>query len=429
VPGEWTAFVLCLLFAPFVIGLIGLLFHSVTVSDVVLLVVGGMVFVSISRGRLLGSSVRVEPRQLPELHAIVERTSALLGIEAPQIFVRDDPNVPIASVGIGQPYALIVSSQYFEHLREGELVFLVARELAHIAAGHTRFASLLSASGRENPVVALVFGAWLRRTEYTADRVGSLCAGSFSNALGAISITTFHAIGRRVDMHVLAEQRHELKAEPALRMGEWLGGMPYATNRISALVAFRAQPQTTFWQEALKLPRPVATALEPAGKRVARRDTAPLWRRLGALFIDLTVLTAILNTAISGDSDKVSGTVTKDSLSDVPSALQPLIEWAIHHHVTYSIAGAGVVFLMFSFFVYSAILVGVSGQTLGMMIMELRVVTTNFARPGLLRVLWRYSVALVASVTAIALIGFFVRVHPHDRLSGTRLVRGRKLRI
>jgi uncharacterized RDD family membrane protein YckC len=64
-----------------------------------------------------------------------------------------------------------------------------------------------------------------------------------------------------------------------------------------------------------------------------------------------------------------------------------------------------------------------------MMIMELRVVTTNFARPGLLRVLWRYSVALLSSVTALALIGFFVRVHPHDRLSGTRLVRGRKLRI
>ena len=239
-------------------------------------------------------------------------------------------------------------------------------------------------------MVALVFGAWLRRTEYTADRVGSLCAGSFSNALGAISITTFHAIGRRVDMHVLAEQRHELKAEPALRMGEWLGGMPYATNRISALVAFRAQPQTAFWQEALKLPRPVAVALEPGGKRVVRRDTAPLWRRLGALFIDLTVLGAILNSTIS-DQPAQSGTVGKEALSDVPAALQPLIEWAIHHHLSYSIAGAGVVFLMLSFFVYSAILVGVSGQTLGMMIMELRVVTTNFARPGLLRVLWRYS--------------------------------------
>jgi len=29
-------------------------------------------------------------------------------------------------------------------------------------------------------------------------------------------------------------------------------------------------------------------------------------------------------------------------------------------------------------------------------------------------------------MTTVALVGFFMRIHPHDRLSGTRLVGGRK---
>ncbi len=83
----WT----CLLLAPITIGLIGLIFKSVTVADMTLLVIAGMVFVSISRGRLLGSSVRIHERQLPELHRIVDEVARRLGIEQPQIFVRDDP--------------------------------------------------------------------------------------------------------------------------------------------------------------------------------------------------------------------------------------------------------------------------------------------------------------------------------------------------
>ena len=61
-----------------------------------------------------------------------------------------------------------------------------------------------------------------------------------------------------------------------------------------------------------------------------------------------------------------------------------------------------------------------------MMIMELRVVTTRYARPSLVQIAWRYTLAFFATVSAIALVGVFVRVHPHDRLSRTRLVRGRR---
>ncbi len=422
VPRENLMLAACTLSAPLVIALVSLIFPSVSFSEFVLLIVGGMVFVSISRGRLLGSSVRIEGRQLPEIQQLADEVAAQLGMRTPQIFVRDDPAVPIAAVGIGEPYALIISSQYYEHLRRGELKFLIARELGHIAAGHTRIASLLSASGRENPVVALVFGGWLRLTEITADRVGLLCSDGLEDALGGIAITTFHAIGRHVNMTVLAEQRRELEAEPMLRMGEWIAGAPYATNRLEALRSFDASPLAGLWRARLAAPRALApsdAAAPPVA--VTARDCAPMFRRVGAAIIDYSAIAAILRTpAVVA---KISESATKVSDSDIPDFLRP---WLRHASVHTSIDPSSLLPLL-AFFGYSALLVAASGQTLGMMVMELRVVTTRFAQPTPLQTLWRYIAAFATTVTTIAFFAVFMRIQPHDRLSGTRLVRGRKL--
>ncbi|MGH7729002.1 MAG: M48 family metallopeptidase, partial [Vulcanimicrobiaceae bacterium] len=253
VRGERVSFVACCLAAPLTLALVGIFFPVVSLAKLLLLAAGALVFVTAARGRLLGSSVRVDERQLPEIAALVREAAARLGIEAPQIFVRDDPFVPIVAVGTEEPYALVISSQYLEHLRERELAFLIARELGHIAAGHTRLTSLLSISGRENPAVAIVFGAWLRRTEYTADRIGLVCAPDLEAALGAVSITTFHAVGRRIDLALLAEQGRDLRADLTLRSGEWVSGMPFATGRIAALRSFADAPLAAEWERALAL--------------------------------------------------------------------------------------------------------------------------------------------------------------------------------
>ena len=421
VRGETRAFWLCTIAAPLTLALISLVFPSVSLSEFLLLIVGGMLFVSIARGRLLGSSIRIDGRQLPELDALAREVAGRLGVATPQIFVRDDPFVPIAAVGIGEPYALIISSQYYEHVRRGELAFLVGRELAHVAAGHTRLTSLLSASGRENPVVSLVFGAWLRRTEYTADRIGLLCCDDLADAMGAISISTFHAIGRRVDMTVIAEQRRELEAEPALRMGEWVASVPYATNRLQALFAFHASDLARFWRERLDAPRPlrvVDDSVEPA--TVSKRDCAPLPRRFAALALDFIIIGSIIKSPLI-DSATHSIQLSKSDAADLPPWLRDLLT----HHVTYSVSPANFLTLA-AFFAYSAIFVGISGQTLGMMIMELRVVTTRFSRPTPLQSIWRYVAALFSAMSAVAMVGLFVRIHPHDRVSRTRLIRARK---
>ena len=419
-PGERAALWWCIVAAPTVLFIASEVFPSVSLSEFVLLIVGGLAFVSISRGKLIGSSIRIDERQFPELHAIACDVAARLGMRAPQIFVRDDPFVPIAAAGIGEPYALIISSQYYEHLRRGELAFLIARELGHIAAGHTRAMSLLSASGRENPIVTLVFGAWLRRTEFTADRIGLLCCDGIEDALGGISISTYHSIGRRVDMRAIAEQRAELATDASLRLGEWTASMPYATNRLDALARFDASPLARFWRDRLATPFPQAEAAPTElPSIVTRRECAPLPRRLAAMFIDLVAIAAILKTPLAVS---LSTSAVKIDDPDVPAFVKALAQHAPLLH-----SGGEAVGTLLVFFIYSAILVGLGGQTLGMMVMELRVVTVRYARPTIVRSFWRYAAALGSAMFAVAFFGFFMRVHPHDRISGTRLVRGRKV--
>jgi uncharacterized RDD family membrane protein YckC len=88
--------------------------------------------------------------------------------------------------------------------------------------------------------------------------------------------------------------------------------------------------------------------------------------------------------------------------------------------------GAAGIGILFAFFIYSAILVGLVGQTLGMTVMDLRVVRTDYGRPTIVQSVWRYIVGFFSMLTFFATFGFFVRVHPHDRLSRTRLVRARR---
>ncbi|HLX26357.1 MAG TPA: RDD family protein, partial [Candidatus Cybelea sp.] len=73
--------------------------------------------------------------------------------------------------------------------------------------------------------------------------------------------------------------------------------------------------------------------------------------------------------------------------------------------------------------IYMTLLVAVSGQTFGMLITGLRVVTIDFRRPGLFRTIARYAIGMaLLPLIAMASI-FWRRVMLHDRWTKTRLVK------
>jgi uncharacterized RDD family membrane protein YckC len=246
----------------------------------------------------------------------------------------------------------------------------------------------------------------LRRTEYTADRIGLCCCGSLESAIKAIAIASFHNLGRSVDLRAVAEQLRELQSEPTLRAGEWLASSPYAARRIAAIGAFAHTPLAKAWTDRfasapVALPRPHALG----GSNVAY---ASWWRRVAAWAIDYGVILAIVPALVGPPPPSVLHVV------DLAKAEQ-LVKVMV----------AGTIFSSTIFFLwlYCVVLVSTVGRTAGMMIVDVRVVRADFARPTIWDALKRYTLAGLSLLTVLPLVLWgFRRVQPYERLSGTRLV-------
>ena len=420
---ERRAFWLTLLFAPLTIAFVGLFIpEHFTAQQIATLIVVAMVYVTIARGRLLGTSIRAHEQQLPDLHRIVERCARLLRLPMPHIFVREDLFVCITGMGLGQPYSLALSSQWLPHLEEDEIAFLVGAELGHIAAGHTRLTSLFSASGKENPLVALVFGAWLRRTEYTADRVGLLCCGSLDSAIRAIFKCSFHPLASRVSFVAFSDQRRELTVDPGLKMGEWLGETPYAVNRLRELQLFAESPLFMRWKSEFDRRR---EEIESAGYVAPEMPWVPkdagIFQRGLAFMVDWIVV----STIGIGVTKLPTYTLGKNETPGVGYAdWQALNTWLSQHGVSLTLSVGDANTFMF-ILAYSALLVAFTGRTFGMMIFGLRVVRNDLSRVGVWRAVWRYVLAAFSMILVFPLLfGLFRGRLLHDRLSHTRVIRG-----
>jgi Zn-dependent protease with chaperone function/uncharacterized RDD family membrane protein YckC len=432
--GENRALWLTLIFAPATVGLVGyILREQLTGQQIAFLIVAAMVYVSIARGRLLGTSIRLHDRQLPAVYAIVDGCARELGMRTPHVFVREDQYTCVTSMGLGEPYSIIVSSAWLPHLDDQELAFLIGRELGHIAAGHSRITSLFTASGKENPFISIVFGGWLRRTEYTADRIGLLCCGSIEAAARAIFTCSFRQVSKKVDYAAFIDQRVEVQSDPTLKLGELLGQEPYATNRLRQLETFAASSLFRDWRARLtsvgeRTPQPVAPAsvAHERGAAVEKNSLAGNWIRAAAFCLDWIIVSAIISSGTVLNVDTRGGSGAKHvSTSDMSAfSLQQMgLDWlSTHMPLLQSAVPDAVGFL--AVFLYAAVLVGLVGRTFGMMILGLRVVRPDYRRVGAGRAVWRYFIAFFSLVLVFPMIGFLWRPALQDRISGTRVVRG-----
>lgn len=423
VGGETVTFVFTLLSLPLTIILLGwLLQHQVSRQEITLLLIGAMIYVAFARGRLLGGGLRIHEGQFGHVHAVVDDCARMMRMPTPHVFIRDDPFVPVIAIGIGEPYAVVISAQFVEHFQPDELRFLIGRELGHIASGHTRYTSLLSSNGRENGVIAVAFGAWLRRIDYTADRIGLLCCGSLDAAMRAIAVSAFGSVGRRVDLGAFASQLKELHAEPSLRLAEWTASTPYATNRIAALHRFARDPLFQTWSH-----RFAENAGAPPVSESRETVYANFWRRAGAFLIDGAVLQTLVPAAKAlGTSMTMSSADVKKLAAnpDTPGWLTAALQNIFGHgHTRVTFSNNTVLWLALA--VYAIVLVALIGQTFGMMVLDVRVISAKGdARVGFGRAIARYASFFVSMVVIVGLFSLFRRVQPYEKWSRTRLISG-----
>lgn len=445
-PRERLAFWLTLIFALPAAGAIGFVIHEeIGISQVALFLVIAMVYVTLARGRLVGSSVRITPQQYPHIFEITQRCAAALDLPMPLVFVREDNVTPVLAVGFGEPYSLVLSSHWIEHFKDDELTFMIGRTLGHIAAGHTRYTSLLSVNGSENPIISLIFGAWLRKVELTCDRVGLLCCGSVDAAIRAISVGSFHLFGRKIDHTAFADQAREIGHDHVFRLGEWIGSEPYATTRATAMRAFAVSNLYRIHEDRMihqSAEQPVNLRAADASAKVEKADCAGLWRRGAALLLDVIVISAILQTAFfsakgapsaapppvsaaAQHASSASGITVNESGVHVGSIFIPLNGNSGFYGIDFGSVATAWYAMPYWYALFAVLLIALVGQTPGMLVAGLRVVRADFSRvrPG--QSIGRY-VILAVLWPLIVLFVPFTRVYLHDRLSGTRLIRSER---
>src|SRR6476659_772479 len=144
------------------------------------------------RVAFMASSVKVTPKQCPDIHAKLQIACTTLGVEMPDMFIQQNPIVNAFTGGVEKPI-IVLHSALIERLNDEETLAVIAHEVGHIHAEHVLYltaARLIEALanlsvGRLLPgseivkfIVSAGIGsallAWARRAELSCDRAACL---------------------------------------------------------------------------------------------------------------------------------------------------------------------------------------------------------------------------------------------------------------
>ncbi len=246
-PGEIPLFTGCLIFSLLVYAGIAMLLvrfnrhipmaPTSMIRMLILVAIGVFVSIAIRAGfvaHVRGNGMMVGPDQLGRIYEAVQTVAQRMDMRMPQVYVVQFGGIRegIVKIFLGSRI-LVLSSKLLEDCGEGgELDMAIGRELAHFRFHHIHWRFLLFPS----MLLPLLYPAWRRATEYTADRYGLLACGDFATAERRLYID---AAGGRLGRSVTPESYHGQLAKSG---GFWttlrylLGGEPDISWRVSRLL-------------------------------------------------------------------------------------------------------------------------------------------------------------------------------------------------
>jgi len=208
------------------------------------------------------NGVRVDERQLPDLHARARAAAARLGLERlPELYLLQGGGLlnAFATKLFSRRCVILLSDLGDQCHDPRQLDFILAHELGHFAAGHLAWNTFLLPFR----LVPWLGAAYSRACEYTCDRCGLAAAGDLEQAQRAVVVL---AAGGRVaaqaDLAAFAAQRADSGGFWTTVL-ELTSSHPFLCKRVAALEA---------------LTNPAAAA--PVGRSAAGWALAPL---LGSL--------------------------------------------------------------------------------------------------------------------------------------------------
>ncbi|OIO07655.1 MAG: hypothetical protein AUJ52_09910 [Elusimicrobia bacterium CG1_02_63_36] len=206
------------------------------------------------RTGFLGSTVKVGPKQFPELNALRVKAAELLCMKPPPLFVVEQPMINAFTMGTDQDNSFVaITRPLLEAATEKELLFILGHEFGHIKSQHALYATIaiyLANMGlfygyRVPGIHLLAFPleialkAWFRRSEITCDRAGLVCVQDLDSARRALLLLgcCSRELADRIDLDEFRRQ----SAEVAGSYGKWselFVTHPYLPKRIRCLETF-----------------------------------------------------------------------------------------------------------------------------------------------------------------------------------------------
>ena len=175
------------------------------------------------------SSVKVTPKQFPDLHAKLQIACTTLGVDMPEFFVQQNPIVNAFTYG-SEKHIIVVHSALLERLNDEETLAVIAHEVGHIHAEHALYltAARLMEFLANASVARLVPGseivkfivsaginsallAWARRAELSCDRAAMLVVQD-PHVVGRVMMKLAGGtFASRMDYDLFLEQGREFK--------------------------------------------------------------------------------------------------------------------------------------------------------------------------------------------------------------------------
>lgn len=199
-------------------------------------------------GDLLGTAIKVGPKQFPRVFNLARSCADTLGIPMPSIYVQGRfDHVNAFTYGTDKEAVIVLHSITVDTFTEAELQFVIGHECGHIQNGHVVYLTALETIRRMaeaflgvlmQPALIAMRG-WSRAAEITCDRAGLLCCKDLAVAQHSFlkMVVGSKRLYEELNVDQYLDQLREGR-EGIGRAAELTKTHPYIPKRIEALRLF-----------------------------------------------------------------------------------------------------------------------------------------------------------------------------------------------
>lgn len=207
------------------------------------------------------NGIRLGYRQMPQVYGTAVQAARLLGLQRmPGVYVSGERPWNMMTFGSDDDAFIVVGSALVSCFQKSDLMFLFAREIGHILAGHALWktviqilvgeqnagasmmrhgvAGMLDPSKLIEGAIELPLLGWARQAEITADRAGLLASAGLEQARRVLMMWSLKSpvLFRQINLAAWLQQQEVDTQADNIRLAEMVtSSTPYLTRRLRLL--------------------------------------------------------------------------------------------------------------------------------------------------------------------------------------------------